>query len=379
VSHALAVATTAAAGSCLAAVLHHHHLEVVLTATFLMRHEARMVPTTPEPLAPPEPSAPGAAAAPLDGVRVWVVGFARQPRDDDEAGLRLWVSHGDCVLVDRVVRVEPERWARPGQAGRLDLAASALGPQGAAEQRVEALCGHEWIGVAGPVLEPAALIAQLPDVCATARLYRRGVAGGRDVQLAADCVVIDAGAWSCTITWRGCLDVAADGDEGLHVVGGVTIDGCELATKTPFVDLRGTGPVGDHVPQPVLPFRPAAGARPARRGALAEGDRAVLPATPFDVGARPSPPSARPPTAFTLPPPSSLPPVTARPAISSTLDDVGSYLGEDLPDSLPFIEAPARLVPRPAPAEDPNLLPFRARQVSFGAAFLEVLEALERG
>lgn len=408
-----AVAATALSQSRVAAFMWRNagelRLSVVLKATFRMHHEAHMEQIAPEPFLAGEESEPADDLIPSrQTADVWVVGYARKPHTAEEALLRLWVSLGSHALIDRVVTVEPEEWAKPGKGGRLELSRTALGPvahrsgfetgsgiielpagsdrerfQWAPhEQRLTSLAGSEWVGLSGAVLEPFAVISQLPHVRATAHVYDRAApTAARLVTMAADLIAIDAGAWTCSLTWHGEVDLSLVGETvELHVVGGVTTFGEELATHNPFSTpnplslLRETARGVTPRKFATLPFRrPPEGraradveARPGAKenGAPATpfdappGDEAPLsaasssvtsrrharklgttmveafverPATPFDAPRRA--PSQAPPPGFTEAPPSSLPAATPfddaawkklpTHAGGETLDDVG--------------------------------------------------------
>jgi hypothetical protein len=429
------VAATAVSQSRLAAFLWRRsgalRLGVVVKASYHMRADARMEPTRAAPLdvdhgAGPHDFVPCRAQA-----DVWVTGAARRPRDAGEAMLRLWVSREDEVLVDRSVAVEPRAWAAPGRDARFDLAETALGPSrhaapfdtrggipdmaGSAlfqwappEQRVAALDGDEWVGVSGAVLEPRALISQLPLVGAIARLFQPDDDAGREIPLALDRVAIDVGTWSCSVTGRG--ELAADeGRDALHVVGGATVDDAPLLIVSPYAGLHETlrskpakavtlpfqramvapGERPKRAPSPVqaTPFDPVPALLQATATSLTETLEVSPrsgPATPFEPRARranqrppqefnrtiteAAPPSTTPIPAVDSRPPSTTPmPVTA-PALRPTVD-------------LPFRPA-GKIAPPARHAADPTVLPFRptaagpAEKRSYGDAFLAALNAL---
>lgn len=371
------VAATAMAESRLAAFLWRSagdlRLGVVLKATFRMHHEQRMQQIAPEPFLVGDENEPADDLIPFrQTADVWVAGFARKPRNEVEAALRLWVSRSGVTLIDRVVAIDRSRWG----AGRLDLAQTSLGPVAhpsafetaegiidlpadtdyerfqwaRPEQRIVSLSGHEWVGVSGSVLAPVAVISQLPRVRATANVYYRDVpAACRPVALAADLIAVDAGAWTCSVTWHGQVDLEVEGEQrDLHVVGGVTTNDEELKTENPFLVAERTPDGAPGRKFATLPFQKMSAATPpsasetaaeavvdlratmvgagvktvratpfdapvpSSRGRDKLGTTLVealvrTPATPFDRVPRRSP-SEAPPAAFTSVPPSSLPP-----------------------------------------------------------------------
>ncbi len=130
----------------------------------------------------------------------------------------------------------PERRKRLGRCSRQALEASIAEipadfdwtyfQSAPADQRIEAICGDEWLDLEGVLPERDRLRSRLPGVRVLARIYQRGQDEAcADLVLRADQWIIEPDHERCSLVWRG--DVAVDSEQALETM--TVVAGLELA------------------------------------------------------------------------------------------------------------------------------------------------------